>query len=676
MTGKTLRVNSDIPGEIITPSTPPPKDYPFDPSPDEFSAEVFDTSYKSRRETLLAHIRRNPAPNNQKAPWYELARLFAGGNPHLGIIQSAFEQIEQRQDGADALLNFVLRLVYQFNNYQALPAGVLLEARQLILDFKYWPDEPGVDAMTYWTESHYVLFAAAGFLAGQLYPDQIFTSSGQSGQALREASRARLIEWMNLRFFTGFSEWLSNIYYDDQLTALVNLVEFSQDEEINQRATILIDLLLLDMVLNHYQGVFGSTHGRSFGESNKWAELESTTDTFKLLFGKGIFSISDNSSAISFALSNAYQVPQVLFEISNDQLRSEMLNRQRIGIQLDQADWWGLKHRNLEDLMQLLTLEGYFHPRVINLFHKMARKYNWWENSLFQPLQRRRGLFNFLYTIRLLPTFARLFEEDLSRTTREQVNLYTYRTPDYMLSSAQDYRQGSGGHQQHVWQASLGHGAVCFTTHPARMQGPPPNYWTGSGTLPRVAQIKNVVIALYRIPKSIALWVPNELNFTHAWLPRDQFEETVEEEGWIFARLGDGYLALLSQYPYEWRDSPGEDQNRELIVDKPRNIWICEAGRKEVNGDFTTFIQKQLQAEVRFYDSSVSYTSPTQGQLQFGWKGQLRRDGRAIPLDQYPRYGNPYVQVDFPPEELNINLGEHRLYLNWLTGERTSSTFL
>ncbi len=45
---------------------------------------------------------------------------------------------------------------------------------------KYWPDEPGADAMTYWTESHYLLFSAAGYLAGQLYPEMVFTNSSAS----------------------------------------------------------------------------------------------------------------------------------------------------------------------------------------------------------------------------------------------------------------------------------------------------------------------------------------------------------------------------------------------------------------------------------------------------------------------------------------------------------------
>jgi hypothetical protein len=205
--------------------------------------------------------------------------------------------------------------------------------------------------------------------------------------------------------------------------------------------------------------------------------------------------------------------------------------------------------------------------------------------------------------------------------------------------------------------------------------GLPPNYWAGSGVLPRVAQIKNVVIAVYRLDKMPSRLVRSKLDFTHAWLPRDQFDEVVEREGWIFTRLNDGYLALLSQYPYEWRDKPGEDRNREIIVNKRHNIWLCEMGRRETDGSFSTFVQRILQAELFFSDSSVSYHSPSQGHLQFGWKGPLLLDGREIPLGDYPRYASPYAQAPFPPEEIKIDLGEESLHIDWIDLDWQTTSF-
>ena len=64
------------------------------------------------------------------------------------------------------------------------------------------------------------------------------------------------------------------------------------------------------MALNSFQGVFGSTHGRSYEQNKKWAALEGTTDTAKLLFGTGAFSAYDNMSVALFALSENYRMPR------------------------------------------------------------------------------------------------------------------------------------------------------------------------------------------------------------------------------------------------------------------------------------------------------------------------------------------------------------------------------
>lgn len=664
------------PEYVILPREPAPPDYPFDPVTDTFSSQSFDAEFQKRRQAYLEFILRNPAPESPKAVFYELARLVAGGTPHLGLIQGGLDYIDSRQDCADFTLHSLLRLLYQFSGHTSFESGLLERARQTILDFRYWPEEPGEDGMCTWTENHYILFASAAFLAGQLYPEDTFTNSGLSGVVTTAIHRERILRWLELRFLTGFSEWLSNLYYDEDLTALLSLVDFSMDEEITRRATLVLDQILLDIALNSFKGVFGSTHGRSFENAKKWAEQEDISDTLKLLFGQGSFSAGENMSAACFALSANYHLPRVLYDIANDQHRTEMVNRQRMGIRLSQAAWWGLKSRDFEDGMLLMNLEAYLHPRTARLFLRMMDAFSWWDNPFFAPIRKRRWLVQMLRYSGLLSLVVRRYKKDLCRNTREEVNIYTCRTPDYLLSSAQDYRKGYGGDQQHIWQATLGAGAVCFTTQPARQHGPPPNNWTGSGVLPRVAQIKNVVIAVYHSRSFPSLFVHNELFYSHAWFPRDQFEEVYEKEGWVFARLGEGYLALLSQHPYVWRELPGKDQHREMIVKKRDNIWLCECGRKEIDGDFHTFMERILQAEVSFYDSRVSYHSPSLGRIQFGWKSPLRLDGQEISIKDYPRYGNPYVQAEFPSETIQVSLGEHTLDLDWPKGQREASQFL
>jgi hypothetical protein len=705
---------------------PPPPGYPTTWTADVRTSEPYGT-FESRRAELLAHIRRNPAPNNTKMAYYELARWAAGGEPYLGVFHAAMDFIDARKDCSDFVLHSLIRLLFQFspesNNRKQktenrkLKTEVFERAKETALHFKYWPSEPGIDSMCTWTENHHILFASAAYLVGQKYPDAVFTNSGRTGKEMMALNRPRILRWLDLRFHTGFSEWLSHVYYDEDLTALLSLVDFADPTDpggakIAGKAKMVIDLILLDMALNSFQGVFGSTHGRAYENTKKWAGNEGTADTMKLLFGMGEYSGFDNMSAINFALSTNYQMPPVIAAVAQDTGRPEMENRQRMGIKLSEVEKWGINPNNqqffvnvplstadapFEDGMVLLTLESYLHPRNIELTLAMFDAFNWWENNFFADFTPYRKLLSVLRKTGLVKPMARFFEWDLCRNTREEVDIITYRTPDYMLSCAQDYapddvrRPGGvrrGGDQQHIWQATLGGDAVCFTTHPARIDGVTPNYWAGSGQLPRAAQVKNVLFCIYNLHKKPALYVPTKLFYTHAWLPRDKFDEVIEKGGWIFARKGDGYLALHSQFPYYWKDKTthrqvdvrvivkhesadhAEDVGREIIVPGKRNTWICELGRREVDGEFAAFVARISAADLCFDGLDVEYDSPSLGKLTFGWESPLKQNGQLLQLHGYPRYENPYVRAAFAAQKIDVALGEEGLRLNWGTGER------
>jgi hypothetical protein len=181
---------------------------------------------------------------------------------------------------------------------------------------------------------------------------------------------------------------------------------------------------------------------------------------------------------------------------------------------------------------------------------------------------------------------------------------------------------------------------------------------------------------VYNVDTRPGLYLTHRLRFTHAWLPRDQFDEVLEQEGWIFARRGAGYLALRSQHPYHWQTEPGEDQGREVIVPGKRNVWICELGRRALDGEFGDFVRRISQAGLSFGRLRVCYHSPSQGRLEFGWRDPLRQNGAVVPLGDYPRYDNPYVQASFPAGEIVLRHGTHELRLNWQDAARQASAFV
>ncbi len=656
---------------------PTPVSYPQEKVLDTYTTESFADTYAQRRAVWIDHVLANPDDGKYSQPYTQLMRLSEGKLPNEKGFVNAFKKAANREDCSDFQMQAVIRLMTEYGNSELVSDALKAHAKYTILNFKYWPDEPGVDHMCYWSENHFIMFAAAGYLAGQLYPDEVFVNSGRTGKEQMERFGPRIMKWMELRFKTGFSEWLSNVYFDEDFPPLLNIIALSKDEEMVARAKQIVDLMLVDMALNSYRGLFGSTHGRTYEPEKKWARRERTRSVTKLVFGTSEFS-SSNMSAVQMALTPSYEPPRVVYEIYHDMTRNKMLNRQRVGWAVENAERWGLDPSNLDHLMYFLTQEAYSHWLVIGTFMQALTEWNWFQNEFFEGYAVKADRLRTLEENDLLQGFAWENRRDVNRGYRAEADICTYRTPSYMLSCVQDYRPGYGGDQQHVWQATLAPDAVCFTTHPVIDEVRAPNYWTGNGTLPRVGQIENVAIIVYNLDLSPGQYITHDCEFTHAWLPKDKFDEVVENEcsNWIFARKGDSYLALWTQQRYSWQEKPGEDKDREIIVPGTQNIFICELGGKEENGSFAAFTEDILSARLLVDSLNAMYISPSQGLLEFGWTGKLRQNGNDIILGGHPRYSNPYAEIPYGGNVMRFECNDEWLELNWVTGTREASTFM
>jgi hypothetical protein len=647
------------------------------------STEPEPTGYDLRRE---AYFEATIEAESQNA-YSEVMRIERGIQPDESKIAYDLGRMQDRLDTSDFKLPAILWMLYKHADSELLSAAILSNAKDTLLAHKFWPDEllteadpVDTDDMVYWTENHFILYSTGAYLAGQLYPDEVFTASGETGTEKMATFRPRIMRWLELRYRSGFSEWLSNVYYDEDIPGLLALMEFAEDEELRQLSAMVLDLIFADMALNQYHGNFGSTHGRTY-EQKMGGSRDSTRSAFNLLFGLNESS-PGNMSASSLALSERYQLPRVIYDMAHDSNRDEYENRQRMGIKLEEAARWGLDTTRLEDGMTFLTLEAYTHPLTIGLFVEMLDAYKWWEHSDFAPFASFRDALGD-ETIRNV--LASAYELDITRNMRPEVNIYTYRTPDYMLSTAQDWRKGYGGDQQSIWQATLDLDAVVFTTHPGneRWDGPTPRYWTGYGTMPRAIQAKNVVISLYDVYTGEALYVENQPLYTHAFLDKNQFDEAFKEDGWFFARKGEAYVALWTSDPsadWEVNDDPERADlgDFEIIADGKKTIWICELGSARDYVDFASFRAAILEASlVADADAlRVDYESPSQGRLLMAWDGPMTQDGVPLDVSDFPRYANPYVSAEFPGELISFSHAGQSLSLDFANRTREVSRFL
>jgi hypothetical protein len=236
----------------------------------------------------------------------------------------------------------------------------------------------------------------------------------------------------------------------------------------------------------------------------------------------------------------------------------------------------------------------------------------------------------------------------------------TYRTPDYLLGCAQDYRPGEKGRDELVWQAAFGPDAKVFVNQPACSSEAParrPGYWLGNAVLPRVAQRKDTLVAVYPHPG-------DGLAFTHAYFPLYQFDEYVLRDGWAFARKGNGYLALTAARGLDLvKEGPGGYQ--ELRSYGHPNIWICQMGRGAQDGSFSDFQLAVGGMRLEWPENKVSFTNLRGDKIVFGWEGDLLLNGAPEPLRGTLAIENPYCRVETGAAQFEIGYEDLMMRLSF-----------
>ncbi|MBM3135367.1 MAG: hypothetical protein FJZ89_08850 [Chloroflexi bacterium] len=555
----------------------------------KYSQSDYSTFNERRVEALTGAARR------EDNVFSEIAKMALGywADVTADVILETIKGIKQRKDCSDFYLVGLLGMMHRYGHHPSFPEALKQPLEECVLNFRYWADEPGSDAMWFWSENHQILFHACEVLAGQLYPDRIFTNAGQTGQWHREKGERLALSWLLKRGAGGFSEWDSNCYFEEDLLALSHLADLAESQPVYDLATVVMDKMFLTMALNSYKGTFGSTHGRTYTPHIKGARREATAGVSRLLWGMGVFN-DKILATVSLACMENYEFPLLIGDIAAD-LPEEMWNRER---------------------------------------------------------------------------HAGKLEEWCDRATGDwEVNKVTYKTPDYMLCSAQDYHPGEGGVQQHIWQATFGPDAVVFVSHPpclSEENSHRPGFWHGNVVLPRVAQWKDVLIAIHKLPDD------DWLGFTHAYFPVWAFDEyalrpDANGRQWAFARKGDGYLALTAACGLEFI-TRGDNAYRELRSYGQNNVWLCHLGRAALDGDFRAFQDKVLALDVNFGELSVRCATLRGETLAFGWEGPLLRNGQKQPITGFKHYDNPYCVADLPASQMEVRFGDQAMRLNFSAG--------
>ena len=634
-------------------------------------------------------------------------------------LEGAIERIDIREDCADFTACGLIR--FYLENKHRLEEENKAEIKKCLTGFKYWMDQYDgrKDSMCHWSENHQILFAVTEYLAGAEWPDAIF-ADGKCGEDHVTMAKERIKAWMYQRYYYGFNEYYSNNYYPEDIAPMANFIQFarSEDADMVSRMKIVMDIIWIDIATQSYKYVDGDgniQYAFMSASGRMYMDNKSSDDTgnrlrpyINLVLGVGEeYKTNSNRFFVCFrrmyeATVNGepiYQVPAIIKEIFNDSSEKQVVKSSN-GVTIAELAEYGLIGQDVNQIMMQMGMEAFSNKEVIDNSITYLRKNKLFSNEFLNDFK----LVN-LWPLTLtnsLGAASGLLNPSTNGKAIQRANVYTYQTPYYSMSTAQEHFAGDYADQHQISIATLGSDLSVYTAQPMR-NSTRGQYWVGYGRLPYSVQDENVNISIYTIPDKKGMLEPHIVSYTHAYFPVGLFDEvdlSHMDEGYVFGRKGDTYIMLramsdgnatlafkndmagVTPSDIENDMSKIKDNVRELIEESgdlrydlileggESHAWITELGCAADNGSFESFVLKMLGNECEYENMTVLYESGEK-EFEVKYSEHFKLNGELIDTN-YARYENAYVdeKVERGAKIIELEFGGYTLTLNYDAGTR------
>ena len=406
------------------------------------------------------------------------------------------DYINSQYDVADFRMATLVRILYGYSDI--IPDTAMKKIQNTIFNFRYWMDEPGGNGMCYWSENHQILFASSEYLLGQMYPDFVFNNDGRTGLQHMQSAKVRILDWLEMRWNYGFTEFYSNVYYSEDIGGMINLIDYSDDEAIALKTAIIMDLLIYDVASQKSGNMFLSVSGRAYEKGRKGNPNASFYNITNNLWDSTKTPISHLN--YGFLTSKKYTTPSVLLEIGND--TNNVIVKQSNGLNISELEYEGYFGSDNKSMMMQWGMEAFTNHEIIRNSLNYIRDNNMFTNEFLYPFKDLD--YTVLRLFHLEPLISNVLEPQSDGVAIQRGNTYTYRTKDFSIYTVQNYFPGMNADQEHVTGMNLGSSFAIFHSHPAledSIKFQSPNYWVGYGRLPHAVQEKNVSLSIYNIPE-------------------------------------------------------------------------------------------------------------------------------------------------------------------------------
>ena len=200
------------------------------------------------------------------------------------ILERTIDFIINREDCSDF---WMVPLLWIWRDYRdQLPEDLRRTVKDAILGYRYWVDEPGNDAMWFWSENHVLCFHVAQHVAGRLFPDELFTNSGRDGSDQEREGAEKLARWFASIEREGLAEWNSSAYYPIDFIGLLGLQHMA-DAPLRAHATGMLDRICQMVALHTTAGVPGGSQGRAYNKELLGGPLTELVSIVRIAFGPG-----------------------------------------------------------------------------------------------------------------------------------------------------------------------------------------------------------------------------------------------------------------------------------------------------------------------------------------------------------------------------------------------------
>jgi hypothetical protein len=196
-----------------------------------------------------------------------------------------------------------------------------------------------------------------------------------------------------------------------------------------------------------------------------------------------------------------------------------------------------------------------------------------------------------------------------------------------------------------------------FTTHPGapffddQARNFSPDYWVGNGILPDCVQYENIHMSIYKSDLRKGFLERKRLHFSHAFFPKEKFNEVRTDLTAVYGRAGNSYIALLAPNKLEWKD------DEEIVQNGTVTAWVCRLSSKSESGSFEEFIKEAGSVPLRFSSLRLEY-----GDVSLKYRKDFTISGKRIETE-YKRLEAPWAQINRKPYEIRLewNSLEHRM---------------